>query len=387
MNPMTVTAVALAFVLFTSASSVNAAQGAAPKPMTLKELVAKAKASSRTVTKTLEATAPEIIKAQEAAFLKRFGFPVRIESQPGHHRDVPMKVVESAKSGRGVVDMWDGGTPLVLGMFRAGNTRRPPWEAVYEGFPLAKKLRAAVPSIGGAPDGSVLSDHCMFMQNTSWTLAYNTKRVKSAELKGIKLEDLTGDPWRNRVVWDAKALGIYALPFATGWDVERMRVFAHNLGANGVKLAAGGSMQIIESLAQGEGDISMATMNWVTQHKSLGAPIDIAFAEFVLGNITVNCLMNPGVNDPNMAALYWAWETFDGAYVEAKITGGGIFRLFQEEEKYLPLTKLARQHGITSPDQVVGPKTEEDAEKSAEYRKIAIEALKAGITSKKKISR
>jgi hypothetical protein len=51
------------------------------------------------------------------------------------------------------------------------------------------------------------------------------------------------------------------------------------------------------------------------------------------------------------------------------------------------LTKLARQHGITSPDQVVGPKTEEDAEKSAEYRKIAIEALKAGITSKKKISR
>ena len=387
MNPMTVTAVALAFVLFTSASSVNAAQGAAPKPMTFKELVAKAKASSRTVTKTLEATAPEIIKAQEAAFLKRFGFPVRIESQPGHHRDVPMKVVESAKSGRGVVDMWDGGTPLVLGMFRAGNTRRPPWEAVYEGFPLAQKLRATVPSIGGAPDGSVLSDHCMFMQNTSWTLAYNTKRVKSAELKGIKLEDLTGDPWRNRVVWDAKALGIYALPFATGWDVERMRVFAHNLGANGVKLAAGGSMQIIESLAQGEGDISMATMNWVTQHKSLGAPIDIAFAEFVLGNITVNCLMNPGVNDPNMAALYWAWETFDGAYVEAKITGGGIFRLFQEEEKYLPLTKLARQHGITSPDQVVGPKTEEDAEKSAEYRKIAIEALKAGITSKKKISR
>jgi hypothetical protein len=36
---------------------------------------------------------------------------------------------------------------------------------------------------------------------------------------------------------------------------------------------------------------------------------------------------------------------------------------------------------------VVGPKTEEDAEKSGEYRKIAIEALKAGIASKKKLSR
>jgi hypothetical protein len=38
-------------------------------------------------------------------------------------------------------------------------------------------------------------------------------------------------------------------------------------------------------------------------------------------------------------------------------------------------------------EQVVGPKTEEDAEKSSEYRKIAIQALKDGIASKKKISR
>ena len=44
-------------------------------------------------------------------------------------------------------------------------------------------------------------------------------------------------------------------------------------------------------------------------------------------------------------------------------------------------------YSLISQDQVVGPKTEEDAEKSGEYRRIAIEALKAGVASKKRLSR
>jgi hypothetical protein len=128
-------------------------------------------------------------------------------------------------------------------------------------------------------------------------------------------------------------------------------------------------------------------MNWVAQQKALGAPLEIGFAEFIMGNVTVACLINPPVNNPDMAALFWAWDVFDGNYVEAKINGGAVLRLYPEEEKYFPLAKLVRQHGITSEDQVVGPKTEEDAEKSAKYRKIAIEALKAGVASKKKIAR
>ncbi|HEX9453876.1 MAG TPA: hypothetical protein VGA27_05935 [Candidatus Binatia bacterium] len=364
-----------------------AAQAAPGDPANLKELIAKAKASSHVVTLPLEATDAETIRAKEKAFEAKFGFPVKMESQPGHHRDMPVKVVESAKSGRAVIDMWDGGTPLILNMFRAGNIRRPPWEAIYEGWPLAKKLRAAVPKIGGGPDGAVLSDYCMHNQMGNWSLAYNTRRVKPAELKGIKLEDLTTERWRNRVLWDAQALGLFVLPFAPGWDVERMRVLSHNLGANGTKLIAGGSMNILQSLIQGEGDISFASMNWVLPQKTLGAPLDVAFAEFVAGNSTVACLTKPPVNDPNMTALFWAWDTFDGSYLEAKISGGGVFRLFEEEEKYLPLVRLARQHGITKMEQVVGPKTEEESEKASEYRKIAIQALKDGIASKKKITR
>lgn len=138
---------------------------------------------------------------------------------------------------------------------------------------------------------------------------------------------------------------------------------------------------------QGEGDISVASMTTVVEQKTLGAPLDIAFADFVMGNFTVTCLIKPGVNDPNMSALFWGWNTFDGNYVDAKFGGGGVFRLYEEEEKYLPLVKLARENGIKSGDQVVGPKTEEDAIKSAEYREIAIKALKAGVASKKKITR
>ena len=367
--------------------TVLAAQAAPGEPMNLKELIAKAKASSRTVTLALEATEPEVVRGKEQAFEKKFGFPIKLESQPGHHRDMPVKVVEAAKSGRGVIDMWEGGTPLLLGMFRSGNTRRPPWEAIYEGWPLAKKLRSVVPQIGGGPDGAMLSDHCMHAQMGNWSLVYNTRRVKPAELKGVKLEDLTGERWRNRVLWDAQALGLFALPFAPGWDVERMKVFAHNLGANGTKMVAGGSMNLIQSLIQGEGDVSMVSMNWVLPQKKLGAPLDIAFAEFVIGNSTVTCLTKPPVNDPAMTTLYWAWDNFEGTYLEAQISGAGAFRLFPEEEKYLPLARLARQNGITKMEQVVGPKTEEESEKVPEYRKLAIQALKDGIASKKKISR
>jgi hypothetical protein len=374
-------------VWFLLATLSPASAAEAPVPRTLKELVAKAKESNHRVTVALEATDAEIVRAKEENFQKKFGFPVKIESQPGHHRDMPVKVVESAKSGRAIIDMWNGGTPLILGMFRAGNTRRPPWEAIYEGWPLARKLRTGVPNIGGGPDGSVLSDHCMNMGTTSWSLVYNTRKVKPSEVKGLKLEDLTSEKWRNRVVWDAQALGLYTLPFAPGWDVERMRILSHNLGANGVKLVAGGSFNVLQALVQGEGDIGFAAMNWVAQQKTLGAPVEIGFAEFIMGNVTVACLTKPSVADPNMAALFWAWDIFDGTYLEAKMTGGAVLRLYEEEEKYLPLTKLVRQQGITSSDQVVGPKTEEDAEKSGEYRKIAIEALKAGVASKKKLSR
>ncbi len=359
----------------------GAAAGASP----LEDLVAKAKASNHVVTMTLESVPPEIIRAKEKAFEERFGFSLRLETEPGHHRKAPVKIMQAAKTGRGVVDMWDGGLPLVLRMFKAGHTRQPPWDAIYEGWPLARKLRATVPAIKSA-GGASLRDHCLHHQMGTWTLVYNTRRVKAEELKGIKYEDLTDEKWRNRVVWDVRALGLYALPFAPGWNEERMRVYAHNLGANGTKLVSGGTSGVLQALIQGEGDIGVAAMTQVVQQKTLGAPLELAFAGMVLGNLTVSCLIQPGVNDPNMAALYWGWNHFDGNYAEAAITGGGVFRMYDEEADRLPLVALARRHGVKSVEQIAGPKTEEQAKLAGKYRKTGINALKAGIKSKKKIA-
>ena len=358
----------------------GAAAGASP----LEDLVAKAKASNHVVTMTLESVPPEIIRAKEKAFEERFGFSLRLETEPGHHRKAPVKIMQAAKTGRGVVDMWDGGLPLVLRMFKAGHTRQPPWDAIYEGWPLARKLRATVPAIKSA-GGASLRDHCLHHQMGTWTLVYNTRRVKAEELEGIKYEDLTDEKWRNRVVWDVRALGLYALPFAPGWNEDRMRVYAHNLGANGTKLVSGGTSGVLQALIQGEGDIGVAAMTQVVQQKTLGAPLEIAFAGMVLGNLTVSCLIQPGVNDPNMAALYWGWNHFDGNYAEAAITGGGVFRMYDEEADRLPLVALARRHGVKSVEQIAGPKTEEQAKLAGKYRKTGINALKAGIKSKKKI--
>ena len=372
---------AVVTTVFLLLGALSGTAGAGP----LDDLAAKAKASSGTITMTLEGVPPEIIRAKENAFEKRFGFKLRLESEPGHHRKAPVKIMQAAKTGRGVVDMWDGGLPLVLRMFKAGHTRQPPWDAIYEGWPLARKLRATVPPIKSAA-GASLQDHCLHHQMGTWTIVYNTRRVKPEELKGIRFEDLTDEKWRNRVVWDVRALGLYVLPFAPGWSEDRLRVYAHNLGANGVRLVSGGTSGVLQALIQGEGDIAVASMTQIHQQKNLGAPLDMTFAGMVLGNLTVSCLIQPGVNDPNMAALYWGWNHFDGNYTEAAITGGGVFRMYEEEADRLPLVKLARQHGIKSAAQVAGPKTEEQAKLAGKYRKTAINALKAGIASKKKIA-
>ena len=75
----------------------GAAAGASP----LEDLVAKAKASNHVVTMTLESVPPEIIRAKEKAFEERFGFSLRLETEPGHHRKAPVKIMQAAKTGRG----------------------------------------------------------------------------------------------------------------------------------------------------------------------------------------------------------------------------------------------------------------------------------------------
>jgi len=368
-----------------TATSVPTAT-ATPTPSAFDQLVARAAAGNGTIRYGLEGVAPEVIKAKEAAFEARFGIPIRIESEPGHSsRDIPVKVIESAQSGRGVVDMVFGANTNFMNLFTGGHLAKPDWDAIYEGFPLAQQMRENVPAIPGGPNGTVLSDYCMHLGMSSWVLVYNTLNVTPAEVDGIALDDLTTPAWKDRIAWDARGLGLFVLPLADGWSEDRMRIFAHNYGANGAKLISGGSNGIVQTLIQGEADIALASATTANRNIKAGAPLALAFPGMVLGGYRVSCPISPSANDGDLAQLYWAWEHFEGAYIESLEFGGGEFRIYEGEEGKFPLVDQAKAAGITA-DQLVFPVTAEDVANGTPWRAIGIAALKAGVASGEMIS-
>jgi ABC-type Fe3+ transport system substrate-binding protein len=359
---------------------------ATPTPSAFDQLVARAAAGNGTIRYGLEGVAPEVIKAKEAAFEARFGIPIRIESEPGHSsRDIPVKVIESAQAGRGVVDMVFGANTNFMNLFTGGHLAKPDWDAIYEGFPLAQQMRENVPAIPGGPNGTVLSDYCMHLGMSSWVLVYNTLNVTPAEVDGIALDDLTTPAWKDRIAWDARGLGLFVLPLADGWSEDRMRIFAHNYGANGAKLISGGSNGIVQTLIQGEADIALASATTANRNIKAGAPLALAFPGMVLGGYRVSCPISPSANDPDLAQLYWAWEHFEGAYIESLEFGGGEFRIYDGEEGKFPLVDQAKAAGITA-DHLVFPVTAEDVANGTPWRAIGIAALKAGVASGEMIS-
>jgi len=350
------------------------------------QIVSKANASDGVIRMGLEGIPPELIRAWEAGWKKEFGFRLRLETEPGHRqREIPIKVMHAARIGRGIIDIWTGGIPNALRMFKKGVLASPPWQTLAERWPLLKVARDALPRITGGPDGTVLSDYCIQTNiPANWTIVYNTKLVKPEEVKNIKWEDLAAEKWRNRLGWDTRAAGLYAMPFAPGWNIERARVLAHNLGANGVKLLPGGSNGVRQALIQGEIAIGFSPIGSVIREMNLGAPIGVAFPDFLIGNIRILCMTEPRAGDPDMASLFWAWFAFEGAYIEGKLTGSGPVRFYPGEEGKLPIADLLRKKGYTD-KRVAGARTQEQNELIPKYRKILIEALKEGIRTGKKI--
>ncbi|MDA1216278.1 MAG: hypothetical protein O2812_05340 [Chloroflexi bacterium] len=359
---------------------------ATPTPNAFDQLVARAAAGNGTIRYGLEGIAPEVIKRKEEAFEAQFGIPIRIETEPGHaSRDIPVKVIESAQAGRGVVDMVFGANTNFMPLFEQGFLAEPDWEAIYQGWPIAEQMRRDIPLITGGPNGTVLSDYCMHLGMSSWVLVYNTLNVTPAEIEGITFDDLTTPAWKDRIAWDARALGLYVLPLAPGWDEDRMRIFAHNFGANGAKLISGGSNGIVQTLIQGEADIALASATTAGRNIEAGAPLALAFPGMVLGGYRISCLVSPSANDSDLAQLYWAWEHFEGSYIDSLEFGGGEFRIYPGEEGKFPLVDQALAAGLTAAD-LIAPRTQEEVAAGTPWRTIGIDALKAGVESGEMIS-
>jgi ABC-type Fe3+ transport system substrate-binding protein len=372
----------------TSAPSDKAAPAASSAKFGPKfqALLDKAKQADGHLRAGISAYTPEFIRAMEKQFGQEFGINVTLENEPGHaSREIPPKMVQAQKVGKGLVDWIDGGNPSNFAPLMTQDALQvPPWEALQEQWPQIADLRKLYPDVPGGPNGTSLQDYCMLASQTPWAFIYNTRNVKPDEVKGLKWDDLLSDKWKGRVAWDAQGLGFKELPFHKDWPTTRLKAFTTNLGANGVKLIDGGTNGVIQAVIQGEGEVGMANVDTTLDQINSGAPLGMVWPDIIPFNSLGTCLPKITANNEALAQIFFAWRNVEGEWLRAQMGSGGARPFYAPEADKFPLAKIARQAGVTE-DRLAQPKTPADFDKVEENRKIAIDSLKAGLQSRQKV--
>jgi ABC-type Fe3+ transport system substrate-binding protein len=372
----------------TSAPSDKAAPAASSAKFGPKfqALLDKAKQADGHLRAGISAYTPEFIRAMEKQFGQEFGINVTLENEPGHaSREIPPKMVQAQKVGKGLVDWIDGGNPSNFAPLMTQDALQvPPWEALQEKWPQIADLRKLYPDVPGGPNGTSLQDYCMLASQTPWAFIYNTRNVKPDEVKGLKWDDLLSDKWKGRVAWDAQGLGFKELPFHKDWPTTRLKAFTTNLGANGVKLIDGGTNGVIQAVIQGEGEVGMANVDTTLDQINSGAPLGMVWPDIIPFNSLGTCLPKITANNEALAQIFFAWRNVEGEWLRAQMGSGGARPFYAPEADKFPLAKIAREAGVTE-DRLAQPKTPADFDKVEENRKIAIDSLKAGLQSRQKV--
>lgn len=91
----------------------------------------------------LSAYTPEFIRAMEKQFGDEFGISVTLDNEPGHaSREIPPKMIQAQKVGKGLVDWIDGGNPSNFApLMQQDALQIPPWDALQEQWPQIADLR------------------------------------------------------------------------------------------------------------------------------------------------------------------------------------------------------------------------------------------------------
>jgi len=369
--------------------------GDAPAPTPTKEavsnsefvaLVERARASNHVVRAPLGFHSDDAIRGLEAAWEERFGFELKLESEPGHPvRDMPTKITVAAENGTGVIDsMFWGNAAVTFPVQEQGFMRKPNWETVLQEWPGLEALRKLSPTWTDSK-GDTMQEYCALAFHSAWVMNYNPRNVTAEEVADLKYDDLTTDKWKGRVVADERALGYYYFPLAPGWSNERTSAFMHNLGANNLKLFPGGSRGVHQAILNGEGDIGLANGAYDLREK--GQPIDFTIAEFTTGaNPNVSCLPKFGVNDESMAELFWAWDIMEGrpAIAKAPINYTSAGFLLESEKDKAPYIADLWDKGLRN-DDLVFAETQEQAGTIGAARQLAIDGQLSGIRTKTKV--
>ncbi|GAC1315097.1 MAG: hypothetical protein NVSMB2_05810 [Chloroflexota bacterium] len=369
-----------------------AAKAATPAAQTrfgpkFQALIDKARSGDGHLRAGLSAYTPEFIRAMEKQFNEQFGIAITLENEPGHpSREIPPKMVQAQKAGKGLVDWIDAGNPSNFAPLMTQDALQiPPWDALQEQWPQISELRKLYPDVPGGPNGTTLQDYCMLASQTAWSFLYNTRTVKPDEIKNIKWDDLLTDRWAGRVAWDAQGLGFKELPFHKDWPVTRLQAFTTNLGANKVKLVDGGTTGVIQAVISGESDLSMANTETIVDQISSGAPIGLAWPDVIPFNSLGTCLPKITVNNEALAQIFFAWRNIDGEWLRAQMGSGGARPFYAPEADKFPLARIAKEAGVTD-ERLAQPKTPADFDKVEGNRKIAIANLKSGLQTGTKVA-
>jgi ABC-type Fe3+ transport system substrate-binding protein len=349
-------------------------------------LLDEAKKSDGHIRAGMDAYSPEFIRAMEDQFNQEFGIKLTLENEPGHaSREIPPKMVQAQKVGKGLVDYIDAGNPSNFAPLMQGdNLQVPDWDALTEQWPEIADLRKMYPDVPGGPNGTTLQDYCMLNTQSTWVFVYNTRNVKPDDVKNLTWNDLLSETWKGRVAWDAQALGFKELPFSPAWPVDRLKAYTNNLGANGVKLISGGTNGVLQAVTQGEGDIGMGEAGTVIDQISQGAPLAIAWPDVIPFNSLGTCMPKITLDNRSLAEVFFAWRNVEGEWLRAKMGAGGARPYYAPEADKFQLAKLAKDAGVT-PDRLAQPKTPADFDLVEQYRQMAITGMKAGLQSGQKL--
>lgn len=333
------------------------------------QLVEDARNSNHRVRMALDAYTPEQIEARERAFEERFGFPLILENEPGHSSlDIPVKVNQSAMSGRGVVDITEGNTSNFSSVFYEDNYQEPDWDVLASEWPIISDLREGTLELVNDA-GEPLSQYCMLQSHLPWLPMIHTGRVSPEEIEGFTWESLADPIWQNRLAFGDSAGGFFVMPFAPGWDEERLAEFSRGVGANNPTIVSGGSAGQVQALLSGEADLAVAVSRVIAGQRETGAPLDwVIPTDFIPTSHRSICMPANLVNDPAMVLLYLGWSNTEASYLEA--AAGGDPRLWPQEADQYPIAAEIAAAGLTA-DDLAFPRTPEEDEMIPYFQELA----------------
>lgn len=338
-------------------ASTSPASGGKPVDA-FNKLVANARATDGKVAVPLNGVPDAAVAADEAAFQKEFGFPVKLVNVPGHPSlELPPKVLSAGLAGKGVVDMYPiGDLSYQTKVFAGGYFRKPDWDALYYKWPDMKNFRQMVePNLQASVKGQVIhaADYAAVTNQAPYVILYNKRYVSPDSMKGATWQTMLDPKFKGRVAIDQKGGTLAYYGLAQGQSA--MSSFIKKLQSNAVIPTPGGSVGVANAVSSGQAWIGLASYQEISVEASHGAPVDGVVPTLssndhrVAVNMDAAWMQNPGVNSTAMSELFWAWYVNEGVRINSK---WGYARLDPQESKYFPVAGQLASRGITEKDYV-----------------------------------